>query len=159
MTNHQPAQLVCTAFAEVDVSECARFLNFGQSTIRIPFWNYYQEHVALRFNLSWHRKSPMCRWLVYVFFSPTCQVSCFVLPPSSSPADSDLNCERRSQWALPDLNRERQMSDRMPQRMPDRMSDTSGRMPYRISEDIYIYMCVCQKECQTECQNICQIEC
>ena len=50
----------------------------------------------------------------------------------------------RSQWALPDLNRERQMSDRMPQRMPDRMSDTSGRMPYRISEDIY--MCVCVSE-------------
>ena len=50
----------------------------------------------------------------------------------------------RSYWTLPDLNRERQMSDRMPQRMPDRMSVyTSDRAPDRIRMNIiYIYICI-----------------
>jgi len=38
-------------------------------------------------------------------------------------------------WALPDLSRERQMSDRMHQRMPDRMIEyMTDRMPNRMFE-------------------------
>ena len=111
------------------------------------------------------------------------------LPPSTASADLSEHCQTstasaRSQWALPDLNRERQM--------PDRMSDYIYIYIYICIYiyvyvyiytfiiviifiyiytyaiyicilyshiNIYIYIYVFQKEYQIECRNICQIEC
>ena len=80
---------------------------------------------------------------------PTCKVrvsrsrfyqSWPAYPPRSASA-STASC--RSQWALPDLNRELQNS------VGTAGSQLRGKMSY----------IECQNRCQIECQNICQIEC
>ena len=68
------------------------------------------------------------------------QISVGTAGPQPQAPDLNGHCRTstasaRYQLALPDLNRKRQMSDRMPQRMPDR---TSEYMHLRMC--IYIYM-------------------
>ena len=120
-------------------------------------------------------------WLNGDPFFPTCQVrvvrfyqSCSPpRPPPRSPDPSGHSrtstASSRSQWALPDLNRDFQIAvgTAGPQpRLPDRSGhcrtstatsrsqwappDLNGQIECQIE---------CQKICQIECQKICQIEC
>ena len=88
--------------------------------------------------------------------------------PSPAP-DCSGHCQTssassRSQWALPDFSRERQIrvgtAGLQPQ-APDRSghcqtSVASSRSQWALPD---FNLCTGQIECQKECQNICQIEC
>ena len=87
--------------------------------------------------------------------------------PSGHCRTSTASC--RSQWALPDLNRDFQVAvgTAGPQpRAPDpsghcRTSTASSRSQWALPDLNGQIECqkICQMECQIECQKICQIEC
>ena len=91
----------------------------------------------------------VCRASCQIRVSRELQISVGTAGPQPRAPDHSGHCRTstangKAQSALPDFNRERQMSDRMPQRMSDRMSEyTSDRMPDRMSimpEYVYIYI-------------------
>ena len=123
---------------------------------------------------------------------PTCQVrvvrfyqSCSPPPPPHPPPPSPLpppprgpdpsghcrtsTASSRSQWALPDLNRDFQVAvgTAGPQpRLPDRSghcrtSTANSRSQWALPDLNGQIECqkICQMECQIGCQKICQIEC
>ena len=127
---------------------------------------------------------------VQVLLFPTCQVrvvrfyqSCSPPPPPPPPSpprppprspDPSGHCRTstsssRSQWALPDLNRDFQVAvgTAGPQpRLPDRSghcrtSTASSRSQWALPDLNGQIECqkICQMECQIDCQKICQIEC